>query len=952
MERTNLNSFLADCRARGAGTALAHRRGLRVARWSYARLAAESYRTARELEARGVAKGDRVILWAENSQEWVAAFFGCLLRGAVVVPLDAASAPDFAARVESQVKAKLLLVGDSEAAEISSNGLLPGVPLLRLPSLPRLIAHHSGESYDAGEIGADDIAEIIFTSGTTAEPKGVVITHRNLLANLAPIEREARKYLKWERLVHPIRFLNLVPLSHVFGQFMGIFVPQIVGGCVFFQESLKPSEIIETAKRERASVVVAVPRLLDTLREKIERDEGARGRGTEFRRKLEQASGWGAARRWFEFRGLHRRFGFKFWAFVVGGATLEETTESFWRRLGFAVVQGYGMTETASLVAVNHPFRQGRGSIGAALPGQEIRLGEGGEIMVRGPNVSPGYWADGRLRPAGDAEGWLNTGDVAEMDERGKLYFRGRMKDVIVTAAGLNIYPDDLEAALNRQPEVRASAVVAYAGTRGEEPIAVLVLRDASADASPVIDRANERLARHQQIRRWLVWGDNDLPRTATQKVLRREVARVVAERLDEEREREAKRRETGARDTNETEAGEDSSTASTSSARSSVASGRRAPAASLASLAEIVTRVGGHVEPARLSPAMNLTTDLKLDSLGRVELLGALEDRYQVELDEAAFTAATTLGDVERLLRESTLGLVSGKEVGLRDASEVKDDRLGGADLPNEVGHPSEADRSGNGGNAARDEEPASAPEGGSELVIDRRSRYPYPRWSLRFPATWARLALQYLFVFPFVRLLGRPRVAGRERLSKLGAGPILFVANHVTYVDHALILSALPPRFAHRLAIAMEGERLSDWRHAHAASNLFARLVGLAEYFAVVLFFNVFPLPKKSGFRRSFAHAGEAADRGFNLLVFPEGKRTDDGRMNPFLSGTGLLVSELGVPVVPIKIEGLYELKRGGRRIALPGEVTLKIGEPITFSGSEPAEIARELERCVASL
>ncbi|MFL6230883.1 MAG: AMP-binding protein, partial [Pyrinomonadaceae bacterium] len=447
MTRTTINSFLADCATRGGRPALAHRRGRRVVRWTYARLAAESYRAARELEARDIAKGDRLLVWAENSPEWVAIFFGCLLRGAIVVPLDAASSPDFAARVQSQVNAKLLLRGNVEIGELSR-----AMPTLRLNELSQTISRHSSAPYTTHESGAEDIAEIIYTSGTTAEPKGVVLTHRNLVANLAPIEREIQKYIKWERLVRPLRFLCLVPLSHVFGQFMGMFVPQLLGGEVFFQGSLKPSEIVETTKRRRISVIVAVPRLLDTLREKIERDAGASPQLAEFRRRLEDAAAWGVKRRWFSFRKVHARFGWKFWAFVVGGATLDEGTETFWRRLGYAVVQGYGMTETASLVSVNHPFKSARGSIGRTLPGQEIKLGEGGEIMVRGANVSPGYWDSGAVRASNDAEGWLRTGDVAEIDAGGALFFKGRSKDVIVTGAGLNLHPEDLEAALDRQP--------------------------------------------------------------------------------------------------------------------------------------------------------------------------------------------------------------------------------------------------------------------------------------------------------------------------------------------------------------------------------------------------------------------------------------------------------------------------------------------------------------------
>ncbi|HEV7843577.1 MAG TPA: AMP-binding protein, partial [Pyrinomonadaceae bacterium] len=368
--RKTLLSFLEDYADTGGGAAFAHRRGLRVSQWPYARVAETANRFARELEARSIGKGDRVLFCAENSPEWVAAFFGCLLRGAVVVPVDVESTPDFIARVQQQTGAKLLLYGSAGPPEIDRS-----VPRLNLQALDACdVARYAATGHTLANVDEDDIVEIIYTSGTTTEPKGVILTHANLLANLSPLEKEVRKYLKWERLVHPVRFLNLLPLSHVFGQFMGIFVPQLLGGEVFFQDSLNPSEIIRTVRTRRINVIVAVPRLLDTLREKIERDALADGCRDTLTRSLAAAEKQHFLRRWWAFRDIHSQFGWRFWAFISGGATLAPETESFWQRLGFAVVQGYGMTETASLVSVNHPFKQSRGSIGKTLPGQEMKL--------------------------------------------------------------------------------------------------------------------------------------------------------------------------------------------------------------------------------------------------------------------------------------------------------------------------------------------------------------------------------------------------------------------------------------------------------------------------------------------------------------------------------------------------------------------------------------------------
>jgi long-chain acyl-CoA synthetase len=817
--RETLLSFLDDSIDRGRQTAVVHWRGLRISRWSNSRLVACAFQFARELEAREIGAGDRVLFWGENSPEWIAAFYGCLLRGAIVVPLDLKSAPDFVARVQDQVSAKLLLSDEPQ----------PQLDLPRLPlgSLTDAVAKHSSERYSAHAIKPDDLIEIVFTSGTTAEPKGVCLTHRNLLTNLAPIEKEFRKYARWERMFHPIRFFCLLPLSHVFGQLMGIFVPQIIGGEVYFRDSYKPSQIISEIKKQRINVVVTVPRVLETLREKVNAEVSpAQFAAAEERHFL---------RNWWTFRRVHRRFGWRFWAFVTGGATLEADAESFWRRLGYAVIQGYGMTETASLASLSHPFRTRRGSIGKPVAGQELKLSDNGEILVRGDNVSPGYWSGG-IHPIADEHGWIHTGDTGELGPQGNIYFRGRSKDTIVTAAGLKIYPADLEAALDRQPEIKASAVIPLAGSNETEAMAVLIPHDEGADLKSAVQRANDSLAEFQHIRHWTIWPRQDFPRTTgTQKVIKGQVAEAV-----------------------------------------------RITAPETPLSLQVINRITGN-NSAGLDLSASLAGDLKLDSLGRVELLSALEDQYQIELDEAAITEATTLGDVERIVSQAT-----------------------------------------------------------SETVV-----YPYPRWAMRFPMTWIRPVIYHLFLLPLSVIMCRPRVIGMERLAKIN-GPALLISNHVTHVDGPLILSVLPLRWRLRLAIAMSGEYLRDWRYPPATLGWFARLKAKVTYVLGAGLFNVFSLPRQSGFRQSFAYAGEAMDRGYSVLIFPEGTETKDGEVQPFRAGIGLLASELNVPIVPVMLRGLFELKKKRQFFVRPGTVSVTFGEPITFPIEQtPAEITKTLDR-----
>ncbi len=855
--RQSLVEYLDRFRRLGEAPAYAYARGYRTARWSYGEVARVAAQFARELEARQVVPGDRVLLWGANSAEWVAAFFGCMLRGAVAVPMDRIAAPDFARRVAAQVEAKLAVCsGDLVAAA-------QPLPTLVLETLRDQLAHHSSVPYPAPALTRSDPLEIVFTSGTTADPKGVVIPHGNVLANLVPLETEIARYRRYERPFHPIRFLNLLPLSHVFGQFLGMFIPQLLGGTVYFQEGLGPGEIAHTVQRERISVVVTVPRVLAALKEKVERDAELAGRADVFRRDLARSANEKFLRRWWRFRRQHRQFGWKFWAFICGGAALDAETEEFWRRLGYVVIQGYGMTETTSLISVQHPFKMGRRSIGQVLPGREMKLDPAtGEILVRGESVASGYWQGKELKPVIGEEGWLRTGDLGEMDAAGNLYFKGRKKSVIVSPAGLNIYPEDLEAALKQQRGVRDAVVVPLARGGNAEPGAVLLLRD-GADPAAAVRGANQQLADFQHIRRWLVWPEDDFPRTATQKPRTNLIEQYAAQQLSGE-----------------------------------AATAAAAPAGSLA---EIIARITGRSVP--LAPLMKLE-ELGLSSLDRVALMAALEDRYQVEFDEAQFAAATTVGEVDHLLRGES-------------------DAAGAAPPP----QPADA-------TAVDAAFPAAA------------TRHVYPRWAQRWPVTWIRAAAYWLLSWPYMMLMARPRVLGSERLRDL-RGPLLIVSNHITQIDIGYIMAALPPRYRSRLAVAMGGEMLRAMRHPPRSLSLFRRAWEVLDYYLVIAFFNVFPLPQRSGFRQSFAYAGESADRGYSIVVFPEGVRTRTGAISPFRSGIGLLAQRLGLPVVPVRISGLWELKQAGRHFAPPGTVRVTLGEPVRYPATTPPEeIATDLD------
>jgi long-chain acyl-CoA synthetase len=833
MKDKTLADIVENYYRRGSEIAYVRKCGYRNTRWSYQGVAESVYQLAQELQARGIDRGDRVFLWGDDCVEWVIAFFGCVLRGAVVVPMDRSASLEFAQNVCRQVEAKLCL------SSLHQPTIDPTLPNLTFEQFAEALKPHARTPLTSPDIAASDPVEIVFTSGTTADPKGVVLSHKNVLANLQPIEKEVGKYLKYERIFHPLRFLNLLPLSHVFGQFLGLFIPQILGGTVIFQDTLNPTEIIRTVKRERVSVLVTVPRIMETLRDKIERDLESKGKLDWFKKIFRESEGRHFLKRWWIFRRIHRQFGWKFWAFISGGASLGAETEKFWGRLGFAVVQGYGLTETTSMISLNHPMKLGKGSIGKVLPGREVKLAPDGEILVRGESIAQSYFQGKEIKPVCGEEGWFHTGDMGAMDEKGNLYFKGRRKNVIVSPEGMNIYPEDLEKALRLQPEVRDCVVLGLDRDGNAEACAVLLV-EKGQDPDPAVRRANELLAEYQHIRRWLVWPDEDFPRTSTQKPQIKVIQEFVNSKF--------------------------------SGAANANCGGM---------LEEMISQITGR-KVDKISKNSDLLKDLSLSSIERVELLSAIEDRFQLDVNESRFTSASTIGDLEKMLSRS-------------------------------------------------------APQ---------RTDFVYPRWTQRAPVAFIRLLVYYLLSWPATRLMAWPRVRGRENLDSFH-GPLLFVCNHVTEVDIGFVLAALPLRYRHRLATAMLGEMLQAMKNPPANLSSFKRAMEKISYGLVVALFNVFPLPQQTGFRESFAFAGESVDRGYSILVFPEGMRTKDGKLTRFRAGVGLLAKNLNIPIVPIRIDGLYELKIAGKKLSRPGSVRVTIGSALRFDSEiDPEKIARVLE------
>ena len=842
-----LLDLLPRIEALGDREAVRFSNGVRTWIRSYSDLYGEISRFAGYLDDAGFRKGDRLLLWSENRSEWIAVFWACLARGVEVVPVDAHSSPNRVARIQDEARIKLLVFGNTTSVDSLPGDVFALEELLDLPL---------SSDFVGGCASGDDVVEILYTSGTTAEPKGVVHRHRNICANLTPIGNEIDRYRKWARPFQPIRFLDLLPLSHMFGQSMGIFIPILLGGSVVFTTDLHPTALRRTIHSERVSVLVCVPRILGTLRADVER----RHPKTASEKTLEG----GVFRRWWRHRAVHRELGWKFWAFVVGGAELDETMEEFWSRIGLLVVQGYGLTETSPVVAVNHPFHARRGTLGRSVGGHELRIGDDGEILVRGASVVEEYVESGSgRRSTTDSDGWFHTGDIGEIDADGRLIYRGRKKDVFVTPDGLNVYPEDVERVLNDIPGIRESAVVPNRGERGERPHAVLILETQDDDPSRLIEKANHDLEPEQRIQSWSLWSGDDFPRTpSTLKVQRRLVAAHV----------------------------EKTGTDSTSRVGNTE------------SFIDILRGLTGR-RSAELSEEKSLAEDLGLSSLERVDLLAGLEARYGIELDEAMFSEALTVRELTAQVRAAR---------GTR--------RAGPQTSPTRTGR---------------------QPDPG---------RRPPPRWSRHILTRLFRATIQTVLVRPLFRCFVTTRIEGVEKLENISP-PVLFASTHASHFDAPAILAALPNRWRRRLAPAVRQEYFFPLDPSDAMrTSWLLRL----EYYLSCAAFNVYPFPQQLGqVRDSLRYTGELVGAGYCPLIFPEGRRTPDGEIQPFQAGIGFMAVWLRIWVVPLRLEGTFDVFPTGARWPRRGTVRVKIGNPLRPTPDESyREFAARLENAVRSM
>lgn len=847
-----LVELLARATSRTPGSvAMVIRRGMADERWSYRQLSERVERMARNLQRAGVGPGDRVLTWSQNDPWLVAAYFAVWRAGAVIVPLDLRMQTDVAVRIGTRTDPVLLLAGHdvnpSAAAAL-------GVPVL---SVDEAGLDPDSASADPAEspqpfprVAGGDIAEVIFTSGTTSDPKGVVLTHGQIV-------HTARAIIQTGRGKRPDRALAIIPMSHMYGQTVPLLAGFMSGSSLVFLQALTPKVINSTMQRERITAVTLAPQLISILLQSVESEARRSGQEARLERARRMAKWLPFPLRRLLFRSLLERLGGALEVISSGGAMLSPELQRAWELFGVRIVQGYGTTECAA-VCGHLRSRQRKGTVGPPLAGIEVRIAGDGELLVRGPNVMRGYWqAPEATAEVLDPEGWFHTGDAARIDDSGEVVILGRTRDRISLPSGLNVYPEDVEAALVDTGAVRAAVVFEPSPGR---LAAVIVPRDPGVDEAALdaaVRQANASLAPHQRLGTWRRWPEDDFPRTHTLKVRPAPVKAWYAEAAGSPAR--------GPADSRSPDGGPSGSPPTGLAEPSPLASRQPRSAVldevTLEAVAGIVSAVVADARGGRAPSVVGHTTlaSLDLDSLTVVTLALRLDEAFDAPLSDDDIVGAVDVAALHVL-------------VGLR-----------------------------------RGQPPAPPPS----------------RWAFSAPARSLRRVLDMVFIGPAIRIVTRLEVEGAEHLAGV-TGPVLICPNHTSHLDAPVVRAALPAHVRDHGAIAAAADVWFDGSPWGPITELMLGAI---------------PFGRSSDIRASLERVADLANAGFNVIIFPEGTRSADGRLGHMREGIGLLATNLGIPVVPTSIDGAHRILPKGswlprRRGA--SRVQVRFGAPMRFDAT----------------
>jgi long-chain acyl-CoA synthetase len=846
---------------------------------SYGELRRMAESVGRWVSEKGFQRGTRLVIFADNHPRWVAAYLGTIAAGCVVVPLDTALHADQLVTLLKDSGASLLFC-DARHAPVARTALAEAPLELvimdpeHMPeasfreewtgNLPAIFAAGPG-NFRPAQSALDDIASLLYTSGTTADPKGVMLTHGNFLG-------EVEAVFNWVEIGPGDALLGVLPMFHVLALMANLLLPLVKGSRVVYLETLNTTELLRALQERNITAFAVVPQFFYLIHDRIFHEVAKRGAVTkkifkslmELNRALRKV-GLNAGR--FFFGKVHEALGMKMRYLVTGGSRFAPEIARDFHDLGIDILQAYGLTETTAAVFANSPTNNVIGSVGQAMKGVEAKIVDlqpsedggpvVGEVALRGAVVMKGYWNRPDATAAVLRDGWLFTGDLGYFDAHGNLFLTGRKKEVIVLSNAKNLYPEEIEAHYLKSPFIKEIAVLGLEGKPGDggdRLHAVIVpnfdvLRQRRiVNAKEVIrfdiEGLSQQIPSTKRIGSYEIWQD-DLPRTTTRKIKRFEVEKRV-------------KANQGRRITDDAVPVEKPLTPDEMAWLDQPEVQR----------ALKIVREASRTAPQTLRPAYNLELDLGLDSMQRVELLSRIEEELGGNVDEAQLAGIYTVRDLVEAVLQSAASSRGGKR-------------------------PSFA-----GWKAMLAEEPSDP----DVLALA------HPQ-----PAIETFWYLMSRVVQVVSRDLFHLRVSGLENLPK--HGPFILSSNHQSYIDPVVLTGVLP-------------ENILRNAFAVGTSEIFGEgfMRRLARWLRVVVVdpdANLVPAMRAGAF---------GLRQGKVLILYPEGERSIDGTPKTFKKGAAILSIHMQVPIVPVAIDGFYDVwPRGKHFFQKLAPLKMEFGEPI---------------------
>ncbi len=872
--------------------------------FTYAQLRSMAERAASFLTAHGLAPGERAAILSDNDAHWCAAYLGVLRLGGVAVPLDTAYQPKQLAALLHDSGAKILFTAPKYLAAAQQAAATRSVPteIILLHDSAAGLANFDDTDLPPCPATPTDPAVILYTSGTTSDPKGVVLTHGNLLAEMEAVfgalhvdERDC--------------ILGVLPLFHALAQVANLLLPFSVGARVVFLEAVNSTELLRALRERGVTAFCCVPQFFYLIHQRVTQEVAAASvaRRLGFRALL-GINGWLRDRAGINlgpllFRRVHDVLGRPMRLLVTGGSRFDPTIGRDLYRLGLDLLQAYGLTESSGGATVTRPGSKYTDSVGPPLPGVDVKIARyetgspqtappdtastarqpnseedtcDGEVLLRGPIVMPGYFNRPDATAAALADGWLHTGDLGYLDSSGWLHITGRRKEIIVLSSGKNIYPEEIEAHYLQSPYIREICVLGLA--RPDEPAAerlhAVVVPDFDVLRERKVLNAREilrfeieslsiRLPSHKRILSYDIWTE-ELPRTTTRKLKRFEIERRLNRGAELAWQVADEARALSPEDL------------------------AWAAEPEVARALDLVRKAARQTTAIR--PDANIELELGLDSMERVELLTQLEQMFGTQVPEEVTHRIYTVRELVEACRP----------------------RAG----PRELVLPAPRATSGDAWSTLLETSPENDPE---------LARLLRPR-----PIFAAAVFVVLKLCYALARLLFRFHVTHRENLPQQGA--FLLCPNHQSYIDPILLASALPFRILRK-----------------------AFFVGASEYFATPLMrwfarkMNLVPVDPDTNLLRAMQAGAFGLRHSKVLILFPEGERSIDGEVKKFKKGAPILSLHLRAPIVPVALGGTFDvwprghlprlwawLPSGSRR------VSMRFGTPLPPPDPLPANIS----------